>query len=142
MRCLETDPAKLWHWYLQLQQAEAAFRISKSDLWLRPLYHHKTKRVEAHILICFLALALWRTLEQWMSARGLGNCARQLVAEVATIKSMDVVLPIRQAEETIELRLRTVAKPDRLVAELLHRLGLELPVRSRVVENVVAKNGL
>ena len=57
--CLETDPAKLWHWYLQLEQAEAAFRTAKSDLWLRPVFHHKTERVEAHILVCFLALALW-----------------------------------------------------------------------------------
>ena len=61
--CPEQDPAKLWRWYMQLTQAEDAFRISKSDLSLRPVYHHKTERVEAHILVCFLSLALWRTLE-------------------------------------------------------------------------------
>jgi transposase len=137
--CLETDPTKLWHWYLQLEQAEAAFRTAKSDLWLRPLFHHKTERVEAHILVCFLALALWRTLEMWMKGKGLGSCARQLVAEVATIRSMDIVLPVRQGEQTIELRLRTVAKPERMVAELLQRLDLHLPARSRMVENVVEK---
>ena len=136
---LESDPAKLWEWYLQLQQAEAAFRIGKSDLLLRPIFHQKTERVEAHILICFLALALWRTLEQWMKSKGLGSCARQLVDEIATIKSMDVVLPVRQSEQTVELYLRTVAQPDPLVAELLARLGLRLPSRSRKVENVVAK---
>jgi len=137
--CPEKDPAKLWHWYLQLQQAEAAFRIGKSDLKLRPIFHRKTERVDAHILVCFLALALWRVLEMWMAGKGLGTCARQLVAEVATIKSLDVVLPVRTGEGTTDLRLRVVSKPDRMVAELLHRLGLQLPTRTKVVENVVEK---
>ena len=140
--CLEHDPVKLWQWYLQLQQAEAAFRTAKSDLWLRPVFHHKTGRVEAHILVCFLALALWRVLEMWMKGKGLGTCARQLVGEIATIKSMDVVLPVRHGEGTTELRLRIVSKPERMVAELLQRLDLHLPTRSRVVENVVAKTAL
>lgn len=135
--CLEKDPAKLWTWYLQLQHAEAAFRTAKSDLRLRPIYHHKTERVEAHILVCFLALALWRTLEMWMKAKALGTCARQLIGEIATIKSLDVVLPVRSAEGTTELRLRTVAQPDHMVAELLQHLGLHLPTRTRIVENVV-----
>jgi hypothetical protein len=79
--CTETDPVKLWRWYIQLQRAEAAFRTSKSDLALRPVYHQKTERVEAHILVCFLALALWRTLEMWVRSKGLGTCARQLLLE-------------------------------------------------------------
>lgn len=137
--CTEKNPAKLWQWYLQLQQAEAAFRTAKSDLWLRPVFHQKTERVEAHILVCFLALALWRVLEMWMKGKGLGTCARQLVGEIATVKSMDVVLPVRQAEQTAELRLRIVSKPERMVAELLQRLDLHLPTRSREVENVVEK---
>jgi hypothetical protein len=136
--CAEKDPAKVWHWYLQLQQAESAFRCAKSDLNLRPIFHHKTERVAAHILVCFLSLALWRVLEQWMSGKGLGTCARQLVGEIATIRSLDVILPVRTAEGVNELRLRTVARPERLVAELLQRLGLTLPEQSRVVENAVA----
>jgi transposase len=139
--CPEKDPAKLWHWYLQLQQAEAAFRIGKGDLKLRPIFHRKTERVDAHILVCFLALALWRVLEMWMAGKGLGTCARQLVGEVATIQSMDVVLPVRTGEGTTDLRLRVVSRPHRMVAELLHRLGLQLPTRSKVVENVVEKTG-
>ena len=138
--CPEKDPVKLWQWYLQLQQAEAAFRTSKSDLHLRPVFHHKDERVEAHILVCFLALALWRTLEMWMKGQGLGTCARQLVGEVATIKSLDLVLPVRTAEGTTELRLRTIAKPEPLVAELLQHLGLHLPNTARAIENVVEKN--
>lgn len=59
--------------YIQLTHAEAAFRSAKSDIGLRPIYHQKTDRVEAHLLICFLSLALWRSLESWMSAKGLGS---------------------------------------------------------------------
>jgi len=142
--CTEKDPAQLWRWYIHLTQAEAAFRISKSDLSLRPVFHQKTHRVEAHILVCFLSLALWRVLEQWMHAKGLGNCARQLIKEVATVRSMDVVLPAKEShgQQVRELRLRVVARPDRPVAELLHRLGLSLPTTGKNVQNVVEKNGL
>jgi transposase len=142
--CLEQDPAKLWRWYMHLTQAEEAFRISKSDLNLRPVFHQKTQRVEAHILVCFLSLALWRTLEMWMRGKSLGNCARQLVKEVATVRSMDVVLPVKEesSQQTRELRLRVVARPDRPVAELLARLGLELPCAPRILQNVVEKNGV
>lgn len=141
--CTEKDPVQLWRWYMQLTQAEDAFRISKSDLNLRPVFHQKTQRVEAHILVCFLNLALWRTLEQWMRGKHLGNCARQLVKEVGTVRSMDVVLPIRDAssKEMSQVRLRVVARPDRPVAELLVRLGLELPSVPKLVQNVVEKNG-
>jgi transposase len=136
--CAEQDAAQVWHWYLQLQQAEGAFRCAKSDLGLRPIFHHKTERVEAHILVCFLSLALWRVLEQWMNGKGLGTCARQLAGEIATIKSLDVILPVQSAEGVNELRLRIVARPERLVAELLQRLGLSLPEQSRIIENAVA----
>jgi transposase len=81
---------------MQLSQAEDAFRISKSDLSLRPVFRQKTERVEAHILICFLTLALWRALELWMRSKRLGNCSRQLIKEVATVRSMDVVLPVKE----------------------------------------------
>jgi transposase len=141
--CTEKDPAKLWRYYMQLSQAEDAFRISKNDLNLRPVFHQKTQRVEAHILVCFLTLALWRTLEMWMRGKGLGNCSRQLIKEVATVRSMDVVLPVRQNEsqQLREVRLRVVARPDRPLAELLVRLGLELPSIPKLVQNVVEKNG-
>ena len=141
--CPDKDPAKVWRWYRQLSQAEEAFRISKSDLNLRPVFHRKTERVEAHMLVCFLTLALWRTLEMWMRGKGLGNCARQLLKEVATVRSMDVVFPVKKSEreQTRELRLRVVARPDRAVAELLVRLGLDLPSAPKIVANVVEKNG-
>jgi hypothetical protein len=75
--CEETDPAQLWRWYIQLTQAEAAFRTAKSDLGLRPVFHHKEDRVQAHLLVCFLALAMWRSARTsgcapraWAPARG------------------------------------------------------------------------
>jgi len=139
--CEETDPAQLWRWYIQLVQAEAAFRTAKSDLGLRPLFHQKEERVQAHILVCFLALALWRTLEQWMHAKGLGTCARQLIKQVAGIKSMDVLLPVKRGELVCELRLRVVGTPEPATAQLLAHLGLRLPKGSREIENVVPKTG-
>ena len=138
--CTETDPAKIWRWYIQLTQAEAAFRSAKSDIGLRPVFHQKTERVEAHLLICFLSLALWRSLEMWMAGKGLGTRAAKLVEAVATIRSMDVVVPVKRGERTIDLRLRTVAKPDQDVAVLLAHLGLQLPKGTKLVQNVVEKN--
>ena len=139
--CTEQDPAQLWRWYIHLTQAEECFKISKSDLHLRPVFHQKEQRVEAHILVCFLTLALWRTLEMWMRGKDLGNCARQLLKEVATVRSMDVVLPVRTEgqDRPTDLHLRVVARPDRMVAELLHRLGLDLPSAPKIVQNVVPK---
>lgn len=123
------DPAQLWRWYIQLTQAEAAFRTGKSDLHLRPVFHQLTGRVEAHILVSFLSLALWRALEQWMSAKGLGTCARQLLLELDELHSLDVVLPTRDGGE---VRLRTVARPEKPLAELLAHLGLELPAAPKI----------
>jgi len=138
--CEETDPALLWRWYIQLTQAEAAFRTAKSDLGLRPVFHHKEDRVQAHILVCFLALALWRTLEQWMSAKGLGTCARQLIKQIAGIKSVDVLVPVKRGAQHIDLRLRVVATPEPATAQLLAHLGLRLPQGTRIISNVVPKN--
>lgn len=137
--CEETDPATLWRWYVQLIAAEAAFRTAKSDLGLRPIFHQLENRVDAHILVCFLALALWRSLEQWMAAKGLGTCARKLIESISTIKSMDVVLPVERAGQRTDLRLRVVAKPEKDIAQLLAHLGLQIPSRSKIVENVVPK---
>lgn len=137
--CEETDPALLWKWYIQLTQAEAAFRTAKSDLGMRPIYHRREDRVQAHILVCFLALALWRTLEQWMQAKGLGGCARQLIKEMTGIKSVDVIVPVERATVRNELRLRVVTTPEPAAAQLLAHLGLHLPKGSRLISNVVPK---
>jgi hypothetical protein len=78
----------------------------------------------------------------WMAQKHLGRSARQLIEAVGTIKSMDVLLPVQRGEVRTELRLRVVAKPEPPVAQLLAHLGLALPTRSKVVENVVEKIGV
>jgi transposase len=128
----ETDPATLWKRYIQLTDAEWAFRITKDELRLRPIWHQHEHRVQAHILVCFLAYVLWKTLAQWMKRSGLGDAPRTLVEELAKIKSGDVVLPARLASgERRLIRLRCVTEPDAPQKTLLSRLGLKLPRRLR-----------
>ena len=91
---MQWDPQALWRTYIQLTQAEAACRIHKRDLSRRPLWHQKQSRVEAHILVCFLAYVLWKTLEQWQARAGLGNSPRTILDELGRIQSTDVVLPL------------------------------------------------
>jgi hypothetical protein len=121
----------LWRTYIQLSEAEAAFRIHKSDLSIRPIWHQREDRVLAHILVCFLAYVLWKTLEQWQSRAGLGNSPRTILQELGAINSTDLILPTAQAPYR-ELRLRCVVRPDRAQATLLERLGLRLPERLRL----------
>lgn len=130
----EKDPCRIWKQYMQLTQAENAFRISKDHLGIRPVYHQKTNRVEAHIFVCFLALSLWKTLEGWMSSKGLGNSPNKLLQEFKTIHSMDVLLPVK--DKSI-LRLRIVNCPDRHVKILLHHLELKIPNKPKFIQNVV-----
>jgi transposase len=131
---------ELWKTYIQLSEAEAAFRIHKSDLCLRPIWHHKQDRIKAHILICFLAYVLWKTLQQWQSRAGLGDAPRTILGELSRIHSADIVLPLADGSKR-ELRLRCVVRPDREQQLLLQRLGLTLPERLRPpagTPNVVA----
>lgn len=122
------SPEELWRTYTQLTEAEAAFRIEKSDLRIRPIWHQKEDRVRAHILVCFLAYAAWRTLAGWQQRAGLGSSPRTIIEELQRIQSADVVLPL---EDGTELRLRCVVRPDAEQAALLERLGLRLPQRLR-----------
>src|SRR6516164_246003 len=84
---------QLWKAYIQLTQAEAAFRIQKDQLNVRPIWHQREDRVQAHILVCFLAFVLWKSLEMWQQRAGLGNSPRTILEELARIQSHDVVLP-------------------------------------------------
>ena len=118
----------LWRLYMQLTQVEAAFRIHKSDLRIRPIWHQRADRVQAHILVCFLAYVLWKTLEHWQRRAGLGNSPAHLLDELRRLQSTDVVLPTRSGAE---LRLRCVVRPDKAQSMLLDRLGLRVPQRLR-----------
>jgi transposase len=124
-----TDEA-LWKTYTQLTEAEAAFRVHKSDLAIRPIWHHKADRIKAHILVCFLGYALWKTLQQWQSRAGLGHSPRTILEEFSRIQAADIVLPLADASKR-ELRIRCVVRPDRAQAILLQHLGLTLPERLR-----------
>lgn len=117
-------PDDLWRAYIQLTEAEAAFRIHKSDLQLRPIWHQKGDRVDAHILVCFLAYVLWKTLFQMVQAAGLGDEPRRVFDELSKINQVDVVLPTKSG---VEIRRRCVTQPTEHQAILLQRLGLRLP---------------
>jgi len=124
-------PETMWKTYVQLWEVEAAFRIHKSELAIRPIWHQKSARVQAHILVCFLAYVLWKTLEHWQAQAGLGNSPRTILHELARIQSTDVVLPLAD-DPARALRLRCVIRPDKTQAVLLDRLGLRLPERLRM----------
>ncbi len=115
---------ELWRAYIQLTEAEAAFRIHKSDLKIRPIWHHKTERVQAHILVCFLVYVLWKMLAAMCRAAGIGDEPRRVFAELGKIRVVDVVLPIRTGHE---IRRRCVSQPSDHQAILLQKLGLNLP---------------
>lgn len=121
---------ELWKTYIQLSEAEAAFRIQKSDLCIRPIWHHKQGRIKAHILICFLAYVLWKTLQQWQSRAGLGDSPRTILTELSRIHCADIVLPLADGSKR-EIKLRCIVRPDRAQQLLLQRLGLTLPERLR-----------
>ena len=133
----EADPKTLWSTYIQLTEVEDAFRTTKHDLGMRPIYHQKKERTQAHILVCFLSLAMWRTLQQWMKASGLGTAPRKLLEEMREIKSLDVLLPARDKQ----VRLRVVSTAPKELKVLLKRMKILLPSRPKIIENVVQKIG-
>jgi len=125
---LDWTDEELWRTYMQLTEAEAAFKIHKTDLSIRPIWHQKEDRVLAHILVCFLAYVLWKTLAQICRQAGLGDEPRRVLDELAEIRLVDVVLPTRDG---IEIRQRCVARPTEHQQILLDRLQLRLPFRVR-----------
>jgi len=122
---------ELWKAYIQLTEAEAAFRIHKSDLRIRPIWHQRQERVEAHILVCFLAYVLWKTLALECQRAGLGDEPRKVLQELQQIRLVDVVLPTKKG---IEIRKRCVSRPSDHQAILLERLGLRLPAQLQMEE--------
>ncbi len=125
------DAGQLWHAYIQLTEAEAAFRIQKGDLRIRPIWHQKEERVHAHILVCFLAYVLWKMLGQMCKRAGLGNEPRKVLDEIAQIKAVDVVMPTKQGAV---IRNRCIARPTVAQAVLLQMLQLHLPQRMQIHE--------
>jgi transposase len=122
---------ELWKAYIQLTEAEGAFRIHKSDLSIRPIWHQKEERVLAHILVCFLAYVLWKTLAGLCERAGLGHEPRRVLKELNDIRVVDVVLPTRQG---VEIRKRCITKPSEHQEILLQHLRLNLPSRLKPFE--------
>jgi Transposase DDE domain len=118
------DPAVLWERYVQLTQIEAAFKSLKSELGLRPIYHQLEHRVEAHILIAFLAYCLLVTLKHRLQALAPGLTPRAVLEKLATIQMLDVYFPTTDGRWLVMPRY-TQPEPDQQL--LLHRLKLSLP---------------
>ena len=117
-------PEQLWRAYMQLTEAENAFHIQKSDLQIRPVWHQKAERVQAHILVCFLAYVLWKTLEAQCCQAGLGDEPRQVFRELSEIALVDIAMPTRNG---VTLRKRCIGQPNQHQLVLLQYLGLRLP---------------
>jgi hypothetical protein len=118
------DPALIWRCYMQLCHVEEAFRTLKNDLGLRPIFHHKPERIEAHLFVSFLAYCLITTLRQILKASGTGLTPRVVIEKLATLQMLDVRLPTTDGRELLLVRH---TEPDRDVAILLEHLNLVLP---------------
>ena len=121
--------AEVWKTYIQLTQVENAFRAHKSELEIRPVWHHREDRAQAHIFVCFLAYVLWKLLEQWQNRAGLGDSPRTILEELGHIQSGDIMLPTTTGER---IRLRSIVSPEKAPRIILQRLGIELPKRMRI----------
>jgi transposase len=125
---LDWTDEELWKTYMQLTEAEAAFKIHKTDLSIRPIWHQKEERVLAHILVCFLAYVLWKTLGQLCRQAGLGDEPRRVLDELAEIRLVDVVLPTRDGRL---IRECCISHPTDHQQILLDHLKLRLPSRPK-----------
>ena len=124
----ETDPAKLWSLYLQLVSVEEAFKNLKGDLAIRPIFHQSEKRIEAHILVSFLAYCLHITLGERLRSLAPGLTARSALEKFAAIQMIDVHLPTTDGRELI---LTRTTQPEPELQLLLDKLKLELPAQPR-----------
>jgi transposase len=116
----------LWTKYIQLTEAEAAFRALKSELSIRPLFHQLEHRVKAHILVAFLGYALWVTLKHLLHRKNSKTTPARVLALLATVQSVDIVLPTTDGRE---IRLRRVTTPSLEQNSVLGLLGITLPER-------------
>src|SRR6202048_342927 len=123
----ESDPAKLWSLYLQLVAVEEAFKNLKGDLAVRPIFHQKEKRVEAHLFVSFLAYCLHVTLGQRLRTLAPGLTPRSVLEKFAAVQLIDVHLPTTDGREII---LTRTTQPEPELKLLLDKLRLELPPQS------------
>jgi transposase len=120
------EPQNFWKSYIQLTEAEAAFRALKSELSIRPIFHQLERRAKAHILVAFLGYALWVTLKHLSIRKGSAASPGKVLASLSTLVSADIVLPTTDGRE---IRLRRVTTPSDEQARLLDLLGIAVPQR-------------
>jgi transposase len=120
----EEDPVKLWEYYTQLTQVEEAFKNLKGDLALRPVYHQKEDRIEAHIFVAFLAYCLHVTLRRWLRDLAPGLTPRSALEKFAAVQMIDVHLPTTDGRHVI---LSRYTQPERELQMLLDQMKLTLP---------------
>jgi hypothetical protein len=120
----EEDPAKLWQYYIQLTQVEEAFKNLKGDLGLRPIYHQREDRVEAHIFVAFLAYGLHATLRRWIKDLAPGLTPRSVLEKFGAVQMIDVHLPTSDGRHVV---LARYTQPEKELQVLLHQLNLTLP---------------
>ena len=119
-------PEKLWKDYIQLTEAEAAFRALKSELSIRPIFHQLERRAKAHILVAFLSYALWVTLKHLLIRKGSDVSPAKALMLLSTLVSADIVLPTTDGRE---IHLRRVTTPSTEQKQLLDQLGVAVPNR-------------
>jgi len=122
----DSDPAKLWTFYLQLVEVEQAFKELKGDLAVRPIYHQTDARIEAHIFVAFLAYCLQVTLKQRLRSLAPGLTPRAMLEKMAAVQMVDVHLPTTDGR-TVVLSRYTEPEPDQVL--LLRRLKTDLPAQ-------------
>ena len=120
----EEPPAQVWHLYIQLTQVEEAFKNLKGDLSLRPLFHQKEARIEAHIFIAFLAYCLHATLRRWLRDLAPGLTPRSVLDKFRAVQMIDVHLPTTDGRQVI---LKRYTQPEKELQLLLNQLKLQLP---------------
>jgi hypothetical protein len=123
----ESEPAKLWQFYLQLVEVEAAFKTLKGDLAIRPIFHPDESRIEAHIFIAFLAYCLHVTLGQQLKAHAPGLTARAALEKFTAVQMIDVFVPTTDGRE---LSLTRYTQPEPELKLLLDKLKLTLPAQA------------
>ncbi len=118
------SPAKLWQFYIQLTEVEQAFKELKGDLAIRPIYHQKDSRIEAHIFVAFLAYCLQVTLKARLKSLATGLTPRTVLEKLATMQMVDVHLPTTDGRE---LMLTRYTEPNADQRLLLAHMNLQLP---------------
>ena len=120
----ESDPAKLWEYYLRLVAVEEAFKTLKGDLAIRPIFHQREHRIEAHIFIAFLAYCLHVTLGHRLKNLAPGLTARSVLEKFCAVQMIDVHMPTTDGRQ---LTLTRYTQPEPELQLLLEKLKLALP---------------